>query len=265
MILVAFSLLLTNPAPAFDQVKPLPIQACKTHNPYGLAETKRQVTYICRSGYLSAFDVQAKIPNYVTYTLIPKNAIGCALRSNSFTTDASTPYSAKPSDYYGTGYDKGHAAPDGDFTYDPEIGQQSFFMTNMYPQHPSLNRGIWKLLETTIRAWAYQNNHTFTIYVGALYNDKDKKIGNGVVVPTAFYKIIVNHQTNETAAWMFPHTEPYKNLGKDLKVYRIPVNELVKTANINFKFPQNASELLPGKEWQANYGKLTSDKRQQCK
>ena len=49
---------------------------------------------------------------------------------------------------YPTGYDKGHAAPDGDLSWSQQVEYESFLMTNMYPQHGSLNRGIWKLLET---------------------------------------------------------------------------------------------------------------------
>jgi endonuclease G len=68
-------------------------------------------------------------------------------------------------------------------------------MTNMSPQAGSLNRGIWKLLETSVRGWVVQRNQSYTIYVGGVYDANDPKIGQGVVVPHGFYKIVVNNQT----------------------------------------------------------------------
>jgi hypothetical protein len=77
------------------------------------------------------------------------------------------PNGARPDDSAGTGYDKAHAAPDGDLSWSQQVEYESFLMTNMYPQHGSLNRGIWKLLETSVRGWAVQRNQPYTIYVGA--------------------------------------------------------------------------------------------------
>jgi predicted DCC family thiol-disulfide oxidoreductase YuxK len=53
--------------------------------------------------------------------------------------------------------------------------------------------GIWKLLETAVRGWTVQRNQSYTIYVGGVYNAQDKKIGNGVVVPHGYYKIVINN------------------------------------------------------------------------
>ena len=136
---------------AWDQRPPLPPQACAVHSPYGFAQTKRTAQPICREAYLVAYDAPVKIPVYVAYTLLPQNAIGCWPRTNAFVADKSVVGGARPDDYAGTGYDKGHAAPDGDLSWSEQVEYESFLMTNMYPQHGSLNRGIWKLLETSVR------------------------------------------------------------------------------------------------------------------
>jgi endonuclease G len=149
-------------ASAWEQRAPLPVQACQVHSPYGFAQTKRQVQPICREAYLVAYDAPVKIPAYVAYTLKPENALGCFPRTNAFVADQSlNGTGARPDDYVGTGYDKGHAAPDGDLSYNQQVEYESFLMTNMYPQHGSLNRGIWKLLETSVRGWAVQRNQSF--------------------------------------------------------------------------------------------------------
>jgi endonuclease G len=171
---------------------------------------------------------------------------------------------ARPDDYAGTGYDKGHAAPDGDLSWSAQVEYESFLMTNMYPQHGSLNRGIWKLLETAVRGWTVQLNQPFTIYVGAFYGAGDGTIGNGVIVPHAYYKIVINNATKQAAGWVFPHTKPYVNLGNDLTVFRKPIAEIEKVAGVDYKFPAGVQEVQPGKEWPVDFGALTNAKRAKC-
>jgi endonuclease G len=134
----------------------------------------------------------------------------------------------------------------------------------MYPQHGSLNRGIWKLLETSVRGWAVQLNQPFTIYVGALYGAGDPTIGNGVIVPHGFYKIVINNTTGQVAGWMFPHTKPYVNLGNDLTKFRATIAQIQQQAGVQYKFPAKAVELQPGQEWPVNFGALTNAKRAKC-
>jgi len=250
---------------AWEQRAPLPVQACAVHSPYGFAATQRAATPICREGYLVAYDAPVKIPVYVAYTLKPENALGCFPRTNAFTADQSlNGTGARPDDYAGTGYDKGHAAPDGDLSWSQIVEYESFLMTNMYPQHGSLNRGIWKLLETSVRGWTVQLNNTFTIYVGALYGAGDPTIGNGVIVPHGYYKIVVNQNTGAIAGWVFPHTKPYQNLGNDMTKFRVPVAQIQQQAGVQYAFPPNAKELAPGGEWPVDFGALTKAKRAKC-
>ena len=257
-------LLLSTQAIAWDQRAPLPPQACAVHSPWGFATVKRPVQPICREAYLVAYDAPVKIPAYVAYTLLPQNALGCFPRTNAFVADQSVQGGARPDDYAGTGYDKGHAAPDGDLSWSAQVEYESFLMTNMYPQHGSLNRGIWKLLETSVRGWAVQLNQPYTIYVGAFYGAGDESIGNGVVVPHGFYKIVINNQTKQIAGWAFPHTKPYVNLGNDLTKFRLPVSQIEITAGVKFAYPAGARELQPGQEWPVDYGALTNAKRAKC-
>jgi endonuclease G len=251
-------------ANSWDQRAPLPPQACQVHSPWGFAQTARPAGPICREAYLVAYDAPVKIPAYVAYTLLPQNALGCFPRTNAFVADASVPGGARPDDYAGTGYDKGHAAPDGDLSWSQQVEYESFLMTNMYPQHGSLNRGIWKLLETSVRGWAVQLNQPFTIYVGAFYGAGNEFIGNGVIVPNGYYKIVVNQATGQIAGWAFPHNKPYQNLGNDLTKFRVPVAQIQQQAGIQYRFPANAQEVAPGKEWPVDYGALTNAKRAKC-
>ena len=264
LLVTLFVALVATGSQAWDQRQPLPPEQCKVHSPFGFADSAKKYIPICRQGYFVAYDAPAKIPAYVAYTLEPKNALGCIARTNAFAADQSVKGGPVPGDYSGTGYDRGHVSPDGDLSWDQQVEYESFLMTNMVPQAGSLNRGIWKLLEPSVRAWTVQLDAPFTIYGGGIYNETNKKIGSGVIVPHAYYKIVINRKSNEYAAWVFPHTAPYPNLGNDLAKYRVPVSFVVKEAKIAFGVPPNGKEIQPGKEWPVDFGKLTKDKRAKC-
>ena len=242
-----------------------PAAACQAQMPFGMAQTQRQgLVALCHYSYLTVVDPAAKIPVYVSYTLTPQHALGCLPRTDAFAADASMPGGATPGDYSGTGFDKGHVAPDGDMSFDNQAETESFLMTNMLPQLPSLNRGIWKLLETSVRGWSYQQNQIFTIYAGPIYGAGDKTIGKGVVVPHGFFKIVIDDTTGAVAAWQFPHAPNQGNLGNDLTKFRVPVAQIEQTVGIKFGFPAGAVELQPGKEWGVDFGKLTAAKKSKC-
>jgi endonuclease G len=262
-LFVALVALTGTQANAWTQRAPQDTKTCSVHAPYGFPATVG-VQPICRQAYLVGYDAAAKLPKYVTYALVPQNALGCVARTNAFVADQSVPNGATPADYVGTGYDKGHMSPDGDLSWDQQVEFESFLMTNMSPQAGSLNRGIWKLLETSVRGWTVQRNQSYTVYVGGVYNALDKKIGNGVVVPHGFYKIVINNQTNEIAGWAFPHVAPYPNLGNDLTKFRLPVAQIEFTAGVKFAYPVGAKELQPGAEWPVDFGALTKAKRAKC-
>ena len=263
LIAAILAILIAIPAMAWEQSAPLPIQSCAVHAPFGFPQSAG-VQGICRAGYLVGYDASARIPRFVTYQLMPQNALGCIARSNAFVADRSISNGPTPQDYAGTGFDKGHMSPDGDQSYNQQAEYESFLMTNMSPQAGSLNRGIWKLLETSVRGWSFQLNRPFTVYVGGVYNAQDRRIGAGVVVPHAFYKIVVDNSTGAVAGWLFPHVAPYPNLGNDLTRFRAGVAQIQQQAGVQFSFPANARELPIGQEWPVNFGALTTAKRQRC-
>ena len=264
-LLVGLAIALTTTSVfAWTQRAPNPVAACQVHAPFGLPQVQGTIQPICREAYLVGYDAPAKLPRFVMWTLTPQHALGCVAPSNAFAPDQSVPNGAVPADYAGTGYDKGHMAPDGDQSWDQQVEYESFLMTNMSPQAGSLNRGIWKLLETSVRGWAAQGGHNFTIVSGGLYSPGDKTIGKGVVVPHAFYKIVIDDNTGQVAGWLFPHTAPYPNLGNDLTKFRLPIAQIEQQAGVKFAMPANATELAPGKEWPVDFGALTNAKRKLC-
>lgn len=102
--------------------------------------------------------------------------------------------SAQLSDYKGSGFDRGHLAPAADFSYDDFALSQSFYLSNMSPQNPSFNRGIWKKLEDKVRDWAMENDNIYVV-TGPVLNKQFKTIGaNEVSIPDYYYKIVLDLQ-----------------------------------------------------------------------
>ena len=262
--IAALMFLAIYPALANQQAPAQPIAACSSQAPWGFPQIAHNGVALCRHAYAVFVDPIAKIPLWVVYTLTPEHALGCLPRSNAFAADQSMPGSATPQDYAGSGFDQGHNVSDGDMSFDQQAETESFLMTNMSPQAPSFNRGIWKLLETSVRGWAVETGHTFTIYVGNIYGPGDRTIGHGVVVPHAMYKIVIDDNTKQTAAWVIPHIAPYPNLGNDLTKFRMPFAQVQQITGIVFGLPSDASELAVGHEWSVDFGVLTKSKKVKC-
>ena len=254
---------------AADQRAPLPAAECAVHAPWGQPTVaKPDATLICRQGYFLYHDNQAHIPSWVAWSITPEHVNGCIARTNAFAADASLPKgkSATPADYAGSGYDQGHLANDAHQSWDLTVEKESFLMTNMSPQLPGLNRGIWTLLETATGAWVFSRQHTLVVYAGNVYNTSastTKKIGaSGVVVPDALYKIVIDKNTNEVLAFLFPHKE---NQGNDLTVVQVTVADVEKATGTVFPLPAGANKTAKPALWPVDFKAVADNKKAICK
>jgi endonuclease G, mitochondrial len=241
-----------------------PVQSCQQFAPYGMPATPGNThVLVCRHAYFLETDTMAKIPMWVSYTLTPDHALGCLDRSDAFTGDNTLPKGsyARPVDYEKSGYDMGHIAPDGDMRWDETVERESFLLTNMTPQLPGLNRGLWKVLETAVRAGAEQNGHILLIYAGPVYDTAtDKKIGKDKIdVPTAFYKVVIDTVTGQYTAFLFPQTD---DPGDDLAKVQVPLATVEQATGIKFPLSDDAKE---SGIWQFDPNQLEKDIKAKCK
>ena len=148
--------------------------------------------------------------------------------------------SATLADYKGSGFDRGHLAPAADFSYSEYALSQSFFMSNMSPQAPSFNRGVWKKLEEQIRDWAIEHDHLYVI-TGPVLNKTFETIGtNNVSVPEMYYKIVLDIDKPGIKAIAFLMKNEKSNEG--LTHFVVTIDELEKLTNLDF-FPTMSDEL----------------------
>lgn len=267
IILSILMLAATLPALAWQQRAPQTGAACSANLVYGLpAVTKPDATMICRQGYVTLHDNQAKVPVWTAWVLTPNHINGCVPRSNAFAADQSLPAGKRsdPRDYAGTGYDQGHIANDAHQSWDQQVELESFLMSNMAPQLPGLNRSTWKLLETATGAWGFSSQHTLQVYAGSVYNiQKDKKIGaDQVDVPYGFYKIVIDTQSGATLAFLFPHKE---NLGNDLTKLQTTVKDIEDNTGIIFPVPAGHNKTIVEPIWPIDFKSVAANKKAVCK
>lgn len=195
-----------------------------------------------RKGYTLSYNADYKTPQWVAWELTKKETKGKEGRTDKFLPDPDVRGAkAYTSDYTKSGYDRGHMAPAADMKWSKQAMEESFYLSNICPQNPNLNRGDWNDLEEKSRQWAKKHG---VIYVacGPIYDTKrPKRIGNNkVAVPDAFYKVVlINAKKNPQAiGFIFPNKAGHK----PLKKYIVSVDSVEKRTNIDF-FPALPDEI----------------------
>lgn len=213
--------------------------------------TPRQQQIIRHTGYTVSYNKDTKLPNWVSYELTRAETKGKEKRSNRFIADPLVKGAiATNADYTRSGYDKGHMAPAADMKWSPVAMNESFYFSNMCPQHPQLNRRGWKKLEDKIRDWAVADS-AIIIICGPVIKKQPKTIGkNKVVVPQQFFKVILS-----------PFVKPMRAIGflfnneqsvDPLSAYVVTVDSIERLTNMDF-FSLLPDELENMIEAEANY------------
>ncbi|MDZ4196107.1 MAG: DNA/RNA non-specific endonuclease [Candidatus Izemoplasmatales bacterium] len=116
--------------------------------------------------------------------------------------------SATNVDFKYSGYDRGHMVPAGDFVWNKELKDETFFYTNINPQSPNLNRGLWANLENQIRTQVLRYSVDVYVVTGVLFNPAHKvQIGpNQLCIPVSFFKIVFFDECNVMYAFLFDNT-----------------------------------------------------------
>ena len=187
-----------------------------------------------RTGYAFLYSEKHEQPLWVSYKLTKAEVQNkVAKRKDNFRLDPVIKTgSAILADYKGSGYDRGHLAPAGDMAWSKEAMSDSFFLTNMSPQVPGLNRGMWRILEEQIRQWALKEQELYVI-TGPIIRPNYKTIGpNKVTVPQWYYKIIVDYHQPEikALAFMIPNRKPQKSL----QSFVVSIDKLEEVTQLDF-------------------------------
>ena len=202
---------------------------CQTELPR--TNKKEQVVY--HSGFTLSYNETYEQASWVAYELTANELIKKVNRSNNFKKDPKVKTgSALPSDYSRSGYDRGHLAPAADLSWSLISMQESFYMSNMSPQKPGFNRGIWKKLESYVRQWAYENKSIYVV-TGGILNTIQTSIGeSNVGIPSYYYKVILDYTQPEIKGigFILPNTSS----SKPLQNFAVSIDEVERRTGIDF-------------------------------
>ncbi len=188
------------------------------------------------TGYTLSYSEEYEVPIWVGYELTKDELFGSVERKDAFRQD---PYvstgSAILEDYRKSGYDRGHLAPAADFKWSEEAMSETFYLSNMTPQNPSFNKGIWADLEDAVRAMALENESVYVVTGPVLTDGPYETIGvNEVAVPKNFYKVILDYNEPEIKAIGF--IIPNEKSNKSIAEYAMSVDDVEEITQIDF-FP----------------------------
>ena len=152
-------------------------------------------------------------------------------RTNKFTPDPELPqYTNLNRDYSGSRYDRGHNMPAEDNACSSTGMNECFYYSNMCPQTPRLNRGIWKRLETETRELARQND-SILVWCGSVIKH-GRKIGpDDVAVPDYCWKILFIKHERDTLAYVFPNTS---TVSGTLPQFRVSIDSVEHLSGLKF-------------------------------
>lgn len=145
--------------------------------------------------YLVGYSEKYLNPLWVTYK-VTQNTQSFGKRPG-FRSDWRSPFGASPDDYTGTGYDRGHHAPNYVIAsrYGSAAQAESFLMTNISPQKPSLNQKTWQRLEAVSADFFSSKFPEFWVVTGPIFDTDARQIATlkntRIAIPKAFYKIFI--------------------------------------------------------------------------
>jgi DNA/RNA endonuclease G (NUC1) len=170
-------------------------------------------------------------------------------------------FRSKLSHYLKSGFDRGHMAPGADFPSDST--HDTYRLSNIAPQDPVMNKGIWNSLEEWVRRLVHSDdvdaNSTVYVVTGPLWLPR-RQVEDGkfeylylalgrppslVSVPTHFYKVVVVANERDTtnpiqrfACFVIGNEETCPS--KNLEDYVVPWRDLETVTGLQF-FPKWAT------------------------
>ncbi|MBE0490519.1 MAG: DNA/RNA non-specific endonuclease [Halomonas sp.] len=202
-------------------------------------------------GFLVGWSDVRVNPLWVSYRLQAVEDPGAGPRP-SFQRDWRTLWPIGTDHYAGSGYDRGHMAPNYAIAvvHGPEAQLDTFYMSNMSPQRPDLNRRLWQRLEEVVIDHFVPRFGEVQVITGPVFPERFRdnlfnRVGL-VEIPEAFYKIIaVTEGEPRVLAFLMPQEvrgdEP-------LDDYLVSVDEIEARTGLNFfpRLPEEVAEVLEG-------------------
>ncbi|MBI2382960.1 MAG: DNA/RNA non-specific endonuclease [Gammaproteobacteria bacterium] len=125
-------------------------------------------------------------------------------RPERFGVDERTLARVSAEDYSGSGYDRGHLAPNFLIArlYGRDAQRATFDMSNIAPQTPRLNQLLWQRIEEAEADIVAPAAGELWVVAGPVFGAR--RLHSGVAVPEAFYRIWLDDRPRRVLAFLVP-------------------------------------------------------------
>lgn len=234
-------------------------QAISDHAEYGVpnvAMNSGDIRGLVNREYVIGYDADLKLPLYASYVL---EAADIVTRSDErcFRDDPrlSAAERSETQDYVEPIFDRGHLVARADLNRSRETVVNSYFMSNIMPQHDQFNQGVWKKFESLVRAWAKSKGRVHVVS-GPIFDgdgscarddnsDATRVRPRGRVgIPSHFYKAVLHERQNgfiDAIAIILPHTDDEVPIRLEteeelayLSQHIVPIDQVERMTGIDF-------------------------------
>ena len=165
------------------------------------------------------------------------------IRKDVFRSDYRIPelFRADESVYLKSGYEKGHLIASANQIETQIQNSETFLLSNMCPQEPKFNKGIWKRLEEAVRVLDSESKilETYVISGPLFYFDKevvmigdnDAKKSVTLPIPHAFFKSILVEKNTGTIK-MYSFIIPNEKSNEPLENYLVRTSKVEKISGL---------------------------------
>ncbi len=201
--------------------------------------------YIEHSAMILEYDEAHEQAKWVSHIIHPKIETGKEERTDDFRVDPKvTTGTTVQEDYFlsdtmangkitydGYGYDRGHLAPCNDFRWSKIATSESFYYSNMSPQHEDFNQGMWLELENQLRKYVLLYKVPLVVVTMPILRDdlpKVKRSLNGVSVPEKFAKAIYDPVNKRGIGFVMEN----KKLEGPLETYAVSIDDVEEISGL---------------------------------
>lgn len=224
-----------------------------------------KITILKNEGFIVGYDEKRRNPAWVAYKVrscgrLPPNPLArgnwrslssslqgggggkfCYIglkRPTRFMVDYRTKTQVKAKEYNRSRYDRGHMAPNHAIAlhYGENAQKETFLMSNVIPQRPSLNRGVWKEIEHAISDDYAERLEEVWVFVGPIYDPKipDKFLKRtGIEIPDRFYAVVLDELKGRPRAMAFVVPQNV-SINVDPSQFLVSVDEVEKQSGFDF-------------------------------
>ena len=151
------------------------------------------LTQLCYEELTIGYSSKTRTPLWVGEYLTPQRIAAARqqIRNSRFFEDPHLPVESRAqlADYVRSGYDRGHMAPNGDFS-NPSTQAECFTLANIVPQNPDNNRHAWESLESGTRNYVMAQGPLYVV-TGPLFTGTEISfLNNRVAIPTELWKLV---------------------------------------------------------------------------